>query len=165
LGNGALLLQATMSRVARRAVKSRIVPLRPESKFLPFFPRHVIHLRRVSQNVVDCRYGMRVDVSVAEKSASAFDPPQPLVSGCRIIGLKAGDKTWPDLADAKGEIPAKVFLSGFIVGLDPSAAKLGNQPPTNVVSEADIIDEVVAWLRNIEGSAAKSNVRAHHTIL
>ena len=68
-------------------------------------------------------------------------------------------KSVADVLSFKIEVPPEILLAGLLIGPYALLAKLADEPLGHIVSETAGIEEIVAWVRHVEGRAFKSDDR------
>ena len=65
----------------------------------------------------------------------------------------------PDTRCFEIQIPSEVFLAGLFISPHALFAKFPDEPLAHIVTETAGINEIVSWLRHVEGRAFKSDDR------
>jgi len=63
--------------------------------------------------------------------------------------------------DSEVEIPPEVLLSGFGVRFDAPLSKALDDPPASIISKQARVDEVITFVRSIEGTTTEGHDGAH----
>src|ERR1700677_697550 len=95
------------------------------------------------------------------KSKLALEPGDPLPVAIRLARAIAEDKMIIGVGDSETEVPAGIFLVRLGVCRNAASAKLSDQPASQVVAVAALVNEIVPRLRRIESRALERDDRAN----
>ena len=93
----------------------------------------------------------------AEHTSLSFKPSNPNGRFAAIGRSIPDDKLIFDVVKLKSEIPTKILLVWLGIRLNAASTKCSNEPASQIVAIAAIVDEIVPALRCIERGTLKSN--------
>lgn len=107
----------------------------------------------------------RLNSTPSEKATVSLDNAKPRTSFGVARGTMPYYKRVSDTCCFKIQIPAEIFLAGFIIRFQTLFVQLVDQPLRQIIAEAAGIDEVVFWLGHVKCRAFKrddrSDLRVH----
>src|SRR5690242_15100227 len=92
----------------------------------------------------------RINSTPPEKDTVSLDNAEPRPSFGFARGTMPYYKRVSDICCFKIQIPAEIFLAGFIIRFQALFAQLVDQPLRQIIAEAARIDEIVFWLGHVK---------------